>query len=142
MVGSADKESSYPPQEGTTVCQPILSETISQPVVVGSPKDDGDLTNAVGLSEPSNRGALELPAALPALHFTDSISATQVTYFRRNSRIQFVALCWCLFLGGWNDGKLSLSCCDLIINCSMQDLPVLSFRRFNGTITSVLFNRN
>ncbi|KDQ58464.1 hypothetical protein JAAARDRAFT_669074 [Jaapia argillacea MUCL 33604] len=31
-------------------------------------------------------------------------SATELSRFRRNSRIQFAALCWCIFLEGWNDG--------------------------------------
>lgn len=38
---------------------------------------------------------------LPASNLTPRLSGLQ----KRNSMIQFLALCWCIFLVGWNDGS-------------------------------------
>jgi hypothetical protein len=37
----------------------------------------------------------------PALNLTPRLSKLQ----KRNSMVQFLALCWCIFLVGWNDGS-------------------------------------
>lgn len=46
--------------------------------------------------------------SLPILLFENSnltVSRLADKQFRRNSMIQFVALCWCIFVSGWNDGS-------------------------------------
>jgi hypothetical protein len=40
----------------------------------------------------------------PPLQVEPANTSTQTKEFRRKSRIHFAALCWCLFLEGWNDG--------------------------------------
>jgi len=45
------------------------------------------------------------PPPLPINSPIANITELQAKEFRRRSRIHFAALCWCLFLEGWNDGS-------------------------------------
>ncbi|GBE88612.1 MFS general substrate transporter [Sparassis crispa] len=93
---------------------PVLSKTTEEPLYgqssgVRAPgissKSEisiGDVETAAG-SVPASAGA--------SWHISDevnlaasTVSAGQKAIYRRNSRIQFAALCYAFFLEGWNDG--------------------------------------
>jgi len=115
---SASFQVGHPPfKPSEAVLRPEISESVSGKL--SSPQENNlavpTLKYTAGCKTPpvpeqAGTNIEPIPITYPphplsiASHVAEN-TESQAKEFRRKSRIHFAALCWCLFLEGWNDGS-------------------------------------